>query len=139
MVNVYLFQSYVCLAIFHCCHKAPTLALSLKFLTTRFKVGIKFRQTFPEVIYATLKVLVGYKQILLYILLFYFISSLASKDYKLANNICSAEVDTWVRFAVSLLLCSADSLREWNISRNLIEYEVQCAAKHSLNLKNLIA
>ena len=76
---------------------------------------------------------------LLNVSLFYLIASLTSKDNQLADYIRSTQVDTWIRLAVALLLSTANSLAEWNISSYLVEYKVKCTAKHSLNLQYLIA
>ena len=113
----YLLQRYaglerrrIILVSFHRSHEAPALILSFQHLTAGLEVGIQFRQLGPEVIERTSEIFIGHKQMLLDIVLLYLIASLTGQDDQFADDIRTAEVDTWVRFTVALFLGTADSL-----------------------------
>ena len=138
MVDVNLAQRHIRLPVLHRGHKAPTLAFGLQLLSTGLKVGIQLRQLLPEVIHCTLKVLVGHKQVLLYIGLFHLVASLAGQDYQLANHIRTTQVDTWIGLAVALLLGASYRLAERHIGSYLVKDKVQRTTQHSLDFQDFI-
>ena len=75
---------------------------------------------------------------LLHILLIEFITCFTSQDDELANHILSAQVDTWVWFAIAFFLRTFHCFGERNIARNGIENEIERSTKHGFELLNLI-
>ena len=76
---------------------------------------------------------------LLHICLLHLVACLTCQDNELSHYILSAQVDTWIRLTITLLLCPSYGFRKWHVSRNLIEDEVQRTTQHGFYLQYLIA
>ena len=74
----------------------------------------------------------------LYISLFHTISGLTGKDYEFADDVDTAEVDTWVGLGIAFLLCPAHGLGERHVGADFVEDEVQRSRKDGLDMQNLV-
>ena len=138
MVLRNLFQCHIRFAVLHRGDKAPTLALSFKYLAASLKIGIQFRQALPEVVDASFEIVVWNKEVLLHVFLLYLVASLTGQDDQLADDVRAAEVNTWVGFRVTLLLGTTYCFREGNVCGNLVEDEVERTRENGLNFQYLI-
>ena len=99
--------------------------LYIERLALSLEIGIEFRKFLPEVVERTLEVFVWHEEVLLYIFLLYAVTCLAGENHQLANHVHTAQVDTWIRLAVALLLSQSYGLREWNDAGDGVEDKVE--------------
>lgn len=118
-------QTYACLAAIQGSNEAPAFVLYIERLALSLEIGIEFRKFLPEVVERTLEVFVWHEEVLLYIFLLYAVTCLAGENHQLANHVHTAQVDTWIRLAVALLLSQSYGLREWNDAGDGVEDKVE--------------
>ena len=132
-------QTYACLAAIQGSNEAPAFVLYIERLALSLEIGIELRKFLPEVVERTLEVFVWHEEVLLYIFLFYAVTCLAGENHQLANHVHTAQVDTWIRLAVALLLSQSHGLREWNDAGDGVEDKVERTRENCLNLKDFIS
>ena len=114
------------------------LVLSFQYLATGFKVRIQTRHFLPEIIQRTFKEIIGYEQVLFYIRLFQSVTGFTCQDHQFTDNVLATQVDTRVRFGVTLFLRHLNGLAERNIRTDLIKDIIQCTTQYSFNLQYLV-
>ena len=138
MIYTHFLQADRCFAILQFSNKTPVLILSFQYLATGFEVRIQTRHFLPEIIQRTFKEIIGHKQILFYIRLFQPVTGFTCQDHQFTDNILTTQVDTRIRFGVTLFLRHLNGLAERNIRTDLIKYIVQRATQHCFNLQYLV-
>ena len=132
-------QLHAGVAVIHDGNETPALASGFQLAAPLLESGVKLWETTPKIVSCAFEIFVGYKQLLLHILLLYCIACLTGQDDKLAHHIGAAEVYSRVWLAVALLLRTAHRLRERHIGTYLVEDEVEGAAEYGFYLEYLVA
>ena len=139
MLRTHSLQTYASLAAIQGSNKAPAFVLYIERLALSLEIGIELRKFLPEVVERTLEVFVWHEEVLLYIFLLYAVTCLAGENHQLANHVHTAQVDTWVRLAVALLLSQSHGLREWNDTGDGVKDKVERTRENCFNLKDFVA
>ena len=138
MLWTYCLQAYAGLATVEGCHEAPALVLDVEGLALCLEFCIQLRQLLPEIIQTALEVFVWYEEVLFYVILFYTVACFTREDNQLAYNVHTAQVNTWIWFAITFLFGETNGFREWYDTRDSIKDKVERTRQNCLNLKDFV-
>ena len=123
---------------FHLGNESPAFTFAFEHLAAFLEVSIKLWQFLPEIVQASIEILVRHEEMFLHIFLFHLIASLSREDDQLPDDVLTTKVNARVRFRISLFLCPSDGFRERYIGTNLVEDEVERSRQHRLYLQDLV-